>query len=149
MFLTIRTTEQIAIAHFVHLANLHSKCRKLHGHNLRVEVTVFGEVKTDGMVVDFNAIKSVIKELDHKTLLPDSIANLDNMIPASDSLNVEVNNKSYTFPVEDIFILENTSVVTSENIASYLWLKFKSMYPKDDFTIRIYESENSFVEIKP
>jgi len=52
-------------------------CANLHGHSYRLEVTVEGEVQTEGpnlgMVVDFSDLKRavdycIIKELDHKNL---------------------------------------------------------------------------------
>ena len=66
----IQTEKIIAIAHLVQTANEKSPCRRLHGHNLRVVVTINGEVKNDGMVVDFRHIKELINQLDHKTLIP-------------------------------------------------------------------------------
>lgn len=50
------------------------KCRTLHGHRYAVEVTCMGEVKADGMIVDFGVIKSKLgawidEHLDHTTLL--------------------------------------------------------------------------------
>lgn len=49
------------------------KCGSLHGHNYRVLVEVSGELSSAGMVMDFAALKSLIKdvadELDHATIL--------------------------------------------------------------------------------
>ena len=61
------------------LPNHHGKCRNLHGHTYRLEVSCFGTVVTDdtasdhGMVVDFDMVKQVWKAwleplLDHKFL---------------------------------------------------------------------------------
>nr|WP_320145742.1 6-carboxytetrahydropterin synthase QueD [uncultured Anaeromusa sp.] len=49
------------------------KCRRLHGHNWRVEVSVCGETLNElGMLVDFHdlkdAAKGVLDELDHHYL---------------------------------------------------------------------------------
>lgn len=37
------------------------KCRNLHGHSYRLEVTVAGPVGPDGIVVDFSDIKAVVE----------------------------------------------------------------------------------------
>jgi 6-pyruvoyltetrahydropterin/6-carboxytetrahydropterin synthase len=37
------------------------KCRNLHGHSYRLEVTVEGPVGDQGIVVDFAAIKAVVE----------------------------------------------------------------------------------------
>lgn len=37
------------------------KCRNLHGHTYRLEVCVEGPIGPDGMVVDFAALKTVVR----------------------------------------------------------------------------------------
>jgi len=64
-------------AHY--LENYHGKCEKMHGHTYKMHVTIQGEVKDDGLLYDFVALKKVVKEnvvniLDH-TLLNDVIKN--------------------------------------------------------------------------
>lgn len=58
-------------AHFI--PNYKGKCEKLHGHTYKVEIVIEGEVKKDGMVVDFVKMKqivetSVLEKLDHQAL---------------------------------------------------------------------------------
>ena len=36
------------------------KCQRLHGHSYRLEVTVEGPVRPDGMVVDFAELREVV-----------------------------------------------------------------------------------------
>ncbi len=55
------------------LTQYHGKCERLHGHTYKLEVTVEGEVKDDGMVMDFVQLKDVVKrdvidKLDHQNL---------------------------------------------------------------------------------
>lgn len=51
-----------------------SKCRNMHGHRYRLEVTVEGEVKPirgttdDGMVIDFGDLKQIMQEKIHDVL---------------------------------------------------------------------------------
>lgn len=55
------------------LEGYEGECGRLHGHTYRLEVTVKGPVQANGMVVDFSALKSlvretVIKRVDHQYL---------------------------------------------------------------------------------
>lgn len=58
------------------------KCGSLHGHNYRVLVEVAGDISHTGMVMDFAALKSIVKgvvdELDHVTIL----SSTDPLLPA-------------------------------------------------------------------
>ena len=49
------------------------KCQRLHGHSYRLEVTVTGPVREDGMVLDFAELKDVVQRevldrFDHRYL---------------------------------------------------------------------------------
>ena len=64
-------TADFAAAHF--LRDYHGKCENLHGHNYKVYAHVRGtELDAGGMLIDFsvlkNALRSVIKKLDHTNL---------------------------------------------------------------------------------
>jgi 6-pyruvoyltetrahydropterin/6-carboxytetrahydropterin synthase len=62
-------TDHIDCAHFL---PRHPKCGRLHGHTYKIEIVIEGEVGPDGMVVDFDRIKSdlrrVLDEYDHRSL---------------------------------------------------------------------------------
>ena len=47
-------------AHF--LKDYHGKCERLHGHTYRMRVTVEGDVKPNGLVMDFAEIKRIVNE---------------------------------------------------------------------------------------
>ena len=52
------------------LVKFHGKCEKLHGHTYKLVVTVAGKKDDEGMVIDFNELKRVVKNyvlniLDH------------------------------------------------------------------------------------
>lgn len=64
-------------AHY--LTNYYGKCEKLHGHTYTLEVTLEGEVQSNGLVIDFVVLKRIVKKhvlekLDHH-LLNDVIDN--------------------------------------------------------------------------
>jgi len=66
----------------------HQKCGKIHGHNFRVEVEILGEVKENGMVMDFFDLKKIVNEVvakfDH-TLLNEQIE-----IPTSENICLRI-----------------------------------------------------------
>jgi 6-pyruvoyltetrahydropterin/6-carboxytetrahydropterin synthase len=56
-----------------HLPNYPGKCARPHGHGYRLEVSVGGPVRDDGLVMDFHELARivedrVIRHLDHKDL---------------------------------------------------------------------------------
>lgn len=65
----IGVSEKFSAAHSI---PGHEKCGRLHGHNFRVEVEIEGEVKENGMVMDFYDLKKhlreVLSEFDHRIL---------------------------------------------------------------------------------
>ena len=60
-------TEHIDCAHFL---PGHPKCGQIHGQTYRVDVTIEGEPRADGMVIDFNELKGrtreVLQKYDHR-----------------------------------------------------------------------------------
>lgn len=73
--ITFRLTKEITFCYGHRLLNYEGKCRYLHGHNGRAEITVEG-TKLDhrGMLIDFGDIKKEMKRwiddnLDHRMLL--------------------------------------------------------------------------------
>lgn len=83
--LSITSSFTFDAAHF--LPNYSGKCKNLHGHTYKLEVTVCGETKfghgdlevgESGMVMDFSALKDLMKSLlnsyDH-ALLNDLVPN--------------------------------------------------------------------------
>jgi len=70
-----RVTKSLSFCYGHRLLGYPGKCRHLHGHNARVNITLQGAELDDlGMLVDFNEIKKSIKswiddEIDHTMLL--------------------------------------------------------------------------------
>ena len=62
-------TDHIDCAHFL---PGHPKCGELHGHTYKVEVVIEGEKGPDGMILDFDRMKTqlraVLDEYDHQSL---------------------------------------------------------------------------------
>ena len=56
-----------------HTIKGHITCGNIHGHSYKLEVTVEGPVKENGMVMDFTQLKKIVKnriidKLDHRNL---------------------------------------------------------------------------------
>jgi len=58
-------TTTISASHFL---PGHKKCGKMHGHNYKIEVWCSVDKLVKGMVVDFDKIKAIISEMDHKCI---------------------------------------------------------------------------------
>src|SRR5215204_2180011 len=72
-FVRVRKTELVfSAAHFITFNG--NVCERLHGHNYRVTAEVFGPLDENQYVVDFIALRDVLREivgeLDHRVLLP-------------------------------------------------------------------------------
>ncbi len=91
---------EFSAAHFLPQAGDEHRCRRLHGHNFRIEVSVAGapDPRT-GWVIDFGEIKRVVEPLIHT---------LDHQ------------------PLNDVTGLENP---TSEHLARWLWDRLKPGLP--------------------
>lgn len=55
------------------LTDYYGKCERLHGHTYKLEVTLEGDVQSNGMVIDFVVLKRVVKKhvidkVDHQYL---------------------------------------------------------------------------------
>ncbi len=56
-----------------HLNNYNGKCKNIHGHTYRLEITVKGAVKENGLVIDFHDLDDIVKinvldYIDHRYL---------------------------------------------------------------------------------
>lgn len=109
-------------AHFITFSG--HQCESLHGHNYRVGVSVEGDVDPEcAFVVDFailkEAVKGLVKPMDHRVLLPTRNAKLGYKEEA-ESLVVDYFGKQrFVFPRSDCALLP-ISNTTAEMIAEYL-----------------------------
>lgn len=67
----VRVTNERFVAG--HMATFSGNCERLHGHNYEVSAEVEGELTSDSWVVDFVALKrmlrAIIDEIDHRFML--------------------------------------------------------------------------------
>lgn len=92
-----------------------------HGHNYTLETWVEGEIDPDtGYVIDLGELKKIIKE---EVEEPFDHRNFNLDVPEFASLNP-----------------------TAENIAKVIYNKLKPRLEKFKLVVRLYETENNFVE---
>ena len=56
-------------AHFLFF-DYESKCKRLHGHTWKVKVYIRGTPNANGVIFDFNHLSALLRELDHRLLIP-------------------------------------------------------------------------------
>ncbi len=101
-----------------HFIPRHDKCERLHGHSYIVRLMLHGVIGDNGMLMDFVELKRVLRdiaeELDHRVLLPggSDLVELD----IGDQVIARLERKMYTFPKEDVVILDVIQT-TAEEIA--------------------------------
>lgn len=144
----IGTERSISIAHFVQTANENSPCRRLHGHTVRIEVKVEGDVQKNGMVVDFRLIKQIIDQLDHRTLVPNSLIEHTTISNGEMQYAINTGYSNISLPAKDCIALDIPSV-TSEYLAQYIVRRIaESIGTGDDafVEVRVWEGPNSYAE---
>lgn len=99
----------------------HSKCNRLHGHNYAINLEIEGDMKGDGIIFDFVALKSAMREiaseLDHCVLMPGRSEAVN--VRVGEDVWVECDGKSYSFPGEDVNVLD-IEVISAEALAEYI-----------------------------
>jgi 6-pyruvoyltetrahydropterin/6-carboxytetrahydropterin synthase len=99
------------------------KCNSpnFHGHNYTLETWLEGEVDQDtGYVIDLGILKAIIKE----------------------EVEEPFDHRNLNLDVPDFYDLNPTA----ENIAIVIFRKLKARLPGYKMTIRLYETQNNFVE---
>ena len=117
------------------------KCRHLHGHSYLMDVTVKGHPSTrsddpkKGMILDFKLLKSLVERtlidrFDHALVLPEGAPLADEIRAAYDNV--------ISLPFQP----------TSENMVTYFAEELMKVFPEgiELFSIRLYETESSYVE---
>lgn len=106
-------------SHF--LPNYDGDCSRLHGHSYKLQVTVSGSVdEVTGMIVDFNILKSVVKE---------------NVIEEYDHQHL---NEFFDNPTAENMV---------QHIFKVLCVKFNKMGLTLD-SVKLWETESSFAECR-
>jgi len=112
---------KFSAAHFLIFPD--GSAERLHGHNYRVFVEVEAELSRFGLIIDFQHIKPLIKELvdeiDEHWIVPGEHPELSIERRDGGLMEVRYQDRYYAAPVEDVLVLpvNNTS---AENLSAYL-----------------------------
>lgn len=112
---------KFSAAHFLIFPD--GTAERLHGHNYRVYVALEARLSPHGLVLDFQHIKPLIRELvgelDEHWLLPEHHPELRIERRADGIVEVRYRERYYAAPAEDVKLLpiNNTS---AENLAAWL-----------------------------
>jgi len=120
-----------------HRLPFHSgKCKNIHGHTYKMRVEIEGDLDSNGMVMDYYDVSSVISplidELDHSFIVKDDDSEV------IEFLN-KLNSKKIVVPFE----------TTAENITLYMLQKIKEKITSDrikKIKVRVYETEKTYAE---
>ena len=108
-----------------HMATLGGELEPLHGHNYIVRCRVEGDLTSDSWVIDFSALKRVVREacehLDHRFLLQRASKALE-IVEDESGWEIRFGDRRYRFPASDVVALpiENT---TAELLAEWLCMQ--------------------------
>jgi len=112
---------KFSAAHFLIFPD--GSAERLHGHNYRVYVALEALLSRFGLVLDFQHIKPLVRELvdelDEHWLLPGQHPELVVTRPEPGQVEVRYRERRYAAPAEDVLVLpvNNTS---AENLATLL-----------------------------
>ncbi len=98
----------------------YGKCSNLHGHRYELEVAICGPINSDGWVCNFTEIKEIVKT---------------NIIDKLDHSHL---NNFFEIP-------------TAEYIADWIYQTLETLFRQKPYKlkkIKLYETENSYVEIQ-
>ena len=137
----IRITKEFKfeMAHALH--GYDGLCKNIHGHSYKLFVTVKGEVKNDkgnakdGMVLDFDVLKNIVK--------PEIINKYDHsLVLNANSPHSEIDLSAF----EKVFFLPYQP--TSENLVTDFALKIKNKLPQgiELYKVVLSETATSFAE---
>jgi 6-pyruvoyltetrahydropterin/6-carboxytetrahydropterin synthase len=72
MLTTITRRYHFEAAHWLPLVPEGHKCKRMHGHNYEIEVTVEGAVMANGFIIDFwdldKVVEPLVQMIDHRAL---------------------------------------------------------------------------------
>lgn len=140
MIVRVCRHEEFEISHM--LDNYNGKCGRIHGHCYKAEITLEGNIIEDtsnnsyGMVMDFNDLKPIIKDV-----IPDHFYISDISQTGSFQQDLRELMDKYNLPYKTF---EGRSTV--ENMVIYYSNEIQKRLPKNVFIVelKLWETTNSF-----
>ncbi|HEX7448846.1 MAG TPA: 6-pyruvoyl tetrahydropterin synthase family protein [Pirellulales bacterium] len=119
----VRLTKDYLVFSAAHFITYNGNiCERLHGHNYRVTVEVFGPLDENHYVVDFialrDAMREIVAELDHRVLLPTDHGQIK-VTADEQSVEATFEDRRWMFPRGDCVLLPVPNT-TAEMLAQYI-----------------------------
>ena len=119
----VRITKDYLVFSAAHFITFNGDvCERLHGHNYRVAAEVFGPLDKNQYVIDFlalrDALKEIVDELDHRTLLPTEHP-LIQVVAGESSVVARFEDRRWEFPRDDCILLPLANT-TAELLARWI-----------------------------
>jgi 6-pyruvoyl-tetrahydropterin synthase len=149
---SVSITHEIQVAH--RLLNLPGKCQNIHGHSMRVVLTLFALVDQDGIIggLDFHTLKRHFREyLDH---FYDHHLLLNEKDPWAQPLGLEMHvaeasSGRWTGPIERLpGLITMKGDPTTENIARSIWKWAKDVWGKYQIEVTVHETATNSIMIE-
>jgi 6-pyruvoyltetrahydropterin/6-carboxytetrahydropterin synthase len=133
---------QFCAAHCISQEN--GACERLHGHNYRVAVTLWGDLIPNAhYVFDFITLKAIVRRLvnewDHRVLLATENPLLPVTVTAEEVSMTTPSGGRYLFPRRDVYLLPIPNT-TAEMLAAYLVARLREEI-RDTASITMLEVE--------
>ncbi len=107
-------------SHFITIEG--GACEALHGHDYHVTVEAHGPLNSNQYIIDYvifhEIIKGILKELDHRVLLPQNHPHI-NIQTIGNELEVSLGGRRWVLPKDDCVLL-SVANTTGEMLAQYL-----------------------------
>lgn len=119
----VRVTKDTLVFSAAHFITFNGNiCERLHGHNWRTAVNVWGPLDENEYVFDFIALRDrlqeIVNELDHRMLLPTQHEKIK-VKESEKEVEVTFEDRRWVFPSEDCFLLPIANT-TAERIAWWI-----------------------------
>jgi 6-pyruvoyltetrahydropterin/6-carboxytetrahydropterin synthase len=127
-----------------HFSIHQGRSERLHGHNYRVGLEVRGPIGSEGTVVDFAALKVVLRalcgELDERMLVPTGSAAVTVRVEGAD-VHLTEGERHFVIPTADVVLLPIVNT-TCECLAAHLLNETRSRLGPTGYrlTVRVEET---------
>jgi 6-pyruvoyltetrahydropterin/6-carboxytetrahydropterin synthase len=126
---SIRVTKDTLVFSAAHFITYNGNvCERLHGHNWRLAVDVFGPLDENHYVFDFialrDAMQEIVNRLDHRVLLPTEHAQI-RVVADQREVTAAFEERRWVFPREDCILLPVANT-TAERIAQWIGCELRT-----------------------
>lgn len=137
--INLKTDFSFSAAH--RIVGYSGKCNNLHGHTWKVEIEVEGNKKqldVTGILWDFTNASAIKRLFDHKTILKKCDENM--------ALIQSIDYVSTIHDEDGIYLMRENP--TAENLCFEILAHCKTSNPNLKYKVRVWESANSYAEVK-